>query len=88
MRHSVIAVEVGDPREAALPAVGHLALVDPETGARIRVDTSSARVRERFATLERERSERVAQELRRLRIAHVAVSTEGDWLHTLGRVLR
>jgi uncharacterized protein (DUF58 family) len=88
MRHSVIAVVVGDPREAKLPAVGHLALVDPETGARIRVDTSSARIRERFAALERERSERVAQELRRLRIEHVPVSTEGDWLKTLGRHLR
>ena len=88
MRHSVLAVEVGDPRERELPAVGHLALVDPETGARIRVDTSRRRVRERFAELERERRDRVARELRRLRIAHVGVSTEGDWLRALGRWLR
>ena len=40
VRHSVLAVEIVDPREAELPAVGHLALVDPETGARIEVDTS------------------------------------------------
>ena len=88
MRHSVIAVEVGDPRERSIPAVGHLALVDPETGALIRVDTSRARVRERFAELERERREQVAMELRRLRIEHVPVSTDGDWLKALGRHLR
>ena len=33
VRHSVLAVEIVDPREAELPAVGHLALVDPESGA-------------------------------------------------------
>src|SRR6185312_5142752 len=35
MRHSVIAVEIVDPRELEIPAVGHLALIDPETGARV-----------------------------------------------------
>ncbi len=86
--HSVLAVEIGDPRETELPAVGHLALVDPETGARITVDTRSARVRERFAELERERRAGVARELRRLRVDHVALSTAEDWLLALGRHLR
>ena len=49
VRHSVLGVEIIDPREAELPAVGHLALVDPETGVRIEVDTSRRRVRQRFA---------------------------------------
>jgi uncharacterized protein (DUF58 family) len=88
VRHSVIAVEVVDPREAEVPAVGNLALIDPETGARIEVNTSSRRVRERFAKLERERRDGVASELRRLRINHVALSTGEDWLLTLGRQLR
>jgi uncharacterized protein (DUF58 family) len=84
-RHSVLAVEVGDPRESELPAVGRLALVDPETGDRVDVDTSSRRVRERFAALERERREHVRRELRRLQVGHVALSTQGDWLLELGR---
>ena len=46
--------------EASLPAVGRLALVDPETGELVRVDSSSSRLRERFAALERERREAVA----------------------------
>jgi uncharacterized protein (DUF58 family) len=88
VRHSVLAVEVVDPREAELPAVGHLALVDPESGARIQVDTSRRRVRQRFAELERERREGVARELRRLRIDQVTLSTDQDWLLALGRHLR
>jgi uncharacterized protein (DUF58 family) len=88
VRHSVLAVEIVDPREAELPAVGRLALVDPETGARVEVDTSRSRVRRRFAELEEERRALVARELRRLRIEHATLSTDEDWLLALGRRLR
>jgi uncharacterized protein (DUF58 family) len=87
VRHSVLAVEIVDPREAELPAVGHLTLVDPESGAHIQVDTSRRRLRRRFAELERKRRERLARELRRLRTDHVALSTGEDWLLALGRHL-
>jgi uncharacterized protein (DUF58 family) len=88
VRHSVLAVEISDPREAELPAVGHLTLVDPETGARVEVNTSRRRVRERFVELERERRLQVAKELRRLRVRHTTLSTDQDWLLELGRQLR
>jgi len=88
LRHTTIAIEVGDPREAELPAAGRLALVDPETGELIQVNSSNTRLRERFARLERERRERVAKELRRLGVHHVRLSTDHDWLLELGRGLR
>jgi uncharacterized protein (DUF58 family) len=88
VRHSVLAIEVSDPRESELPAVGRLALVDPETGERIEVDTSRRRVREQFAELERQRREEIARELKRLHVEHVSLSTERDWLLDLGRRLR
>jgi len=88
IRHSVLAIEVLDPRETELPAVGHLMLVDPETGARVEVNTGRRRVRERFAQLERERREVVAKELRRLRVHHTTLTTDEDWLVELGRRLR
>jgi uncharacterized protein (DUF58 family) len=84
----VLAVEVRDPREGELPNAGQLALVDPESGELIQVDTSRRRVRETFAELEAQDRARVARELRRLRVEHVVVSTEGDWLRQLGRKLR
>jgi uncharacterized protein (DUF58 family) len=86
-RHSVVAVEVRDPREAALPRAGHLALVDPETGALVEVDSSRARVRERYAALEAERREAVAAGLRAARADHIVLDTGHDWLRELGRGL-
>jgi uncharacterized protein (DUF58 family) len=88
VRHSVLAIEIADPREAQLPEVGYLALVDPETGARIEVNTSRRRVRERFAEAERRRREAVAGELRRLRVHHTTLSTDEEWLVELGRRMR
>ena len=88
VRHALIAVEIGDPRESRLPAVGRLVLVDPESGARVDVDTSARRVRERFAAIERDRAAVIRGELRRLRVVHVALSTDEDWLLELGRRLR
>jgi uncharacterized protein (DUF58 family) len=88
VRHSVLAAEIVDPREGEVPAVGRLALIDPETGGRIEVDTSSRRLRERFAELEHERGQTLARELRRLHVGHVRLSTDQDWLLTLGRHLR
>jgi uncharacterized protein (DUF58 family) len=87
-RHSVLALEVRDPREATLPSAGRLALVDPETGERIEVDTSRRAIRERFERIEADRREQVVRDLRRLRVEHVTLTTDGDWLRQLGRRLR
>jgi uncharacterized protein (DUF58 family) len=87
-RHGVLAAEIHDPRESVLPSVGRLAVVDPETGQRVQVDTSRRRVRERFAELEAERADRLASELRRLSVRHVRLATDDDWLLEMGRRLR
>jgi uncharacterized protein (DUF58 family) len=87
-RHSTLAVEVRDPREYELPAVGHLALVDPETGERIEVDTHSPRLRQRFAEAEAEERAAVAADLRRALAEHIVLTTDGDWLRSLGGRLR
>ena len=86
-RHTVVAFDISDPREAELPAVGRVAMVDPESGERLVLDTSSRRVRRRFEALERERREALATELVRLRVPHIALGTENDWLIALARGL-
>jgi uncharacterized protein (DUF58 family) len=86
-RHTVLAVEIRDPREQALPAVGRLRMVDPETGARIEVDTRSGRLREDYARAAAEGREEVAMAFRRAAAEHVVLSTEGSWARELGRRL-
>jgi uncharacterized protein (DUF58 family) len=85
LRHAMVALEVSDPRESELPALGRHALVDPETGDLVQVNSSSRRIRERFAALELERRTAVAAELRRLGVRHIPLSTDQDWLVELGR---
>ena len=87
-RHSVQAVEIRDPREMDLQAVGHLSLVDPETGALVEVDSSRPGLRKRFAEAARQERAGVASELKGLRVDHVVLSTQGDWLRELGKVMR
>jgi uncharacterized protein (DUF58 family) len=86
-RHAVLAVEISDPRESELPAAGRLLVVDPESGETLEVDTSR-RVRKRFAALEAERRSALVGDLRRARVDHAVLSTDGDWLLELGRRLR
>jgi uncharacterized protein (DUF58 family) len=81
-RHAVVAVEIRDVREQELPNVGHVWLVDPETGRKLHVDTGRRRLRERFAeTADAERVD-VARELATLGVPHLVLSTGGDWLHS------
>ncbi len=88
VRHSVLAVDISDPREHELPAVGRLQLVDPETGELLEVNTSRRKVRDAFAQAEADRRAHVDNELRRLRVDHLPLSTGDDWLRQMGRHMR
>ena len=79
-RHAVVAVEIRDPREQALPNIGHVWLVDPETGRKLHVDTSRRRLRERFAEAAETERAALARALASLGLPHLTLSTEGDWL--------
>jgi uncharacterized protein (DUF58 family) len=79
-RHAVVAVEITDPREQALPNVGHLWLVDPETGRKLHVDTGRRKLRERFAAAAGEERAELARALAALGVPHLVLSTDGDWL--------
>jgi uncharacterized protein (DUF58 family) len=87
-RHDVVAVEIRDPREEALPSVGTLRLVDPETGRQLRVDTSSERLRARYAEAAAAERLELARTFGALGVGHVVLSTSGDWLRTLAAFLR
>ena len=79
-RHRVLAVEVVDPRELELPDVGFLTLVDPETGARLQVQTARAEVRRRFAEVAASQRTATASALRSGGAQHLVLRTDRDWL--------
>ncbi|HEV2820296.1 MAG TPA: DUF58 domain-containing protein [Solirubrobacteraceae bacterium] len=86
-RHAVLAVEVRDPREQELPAVGAVDFVDPESGRTLRVDTSSRALRERFAQAAQRERAALADTIRGTGADHLVVSTEGEWLRPLATFL-
>jgi uncharacterized protein (DUF58 family) len=79
-RHEVIAVEVLDPRELELPEVGLLTVVDPETGRRREVQTSSKKLRRRYADAMEAHRERTARAIRASGAAHLVLRTDTDWV--------
>jgi uncharacterized protein (DUF58 family) len=86
-RHEVMAVEIRDPREQELPAMGELWLVDPETGRQLRVDTNRRKLRERFKQAAADERATLAGELTKAGADHVVLETKGDWLRELARFL-
>ncbi|MCU1496100.1 MAG: hypothetical protein JWM47_53 [Acidimicrobiales bacterium] len=85
VRHDVIVAHLTDPREDDLPPVGLLTLVDPETGRRHEVQTSSRRFRQRYADAAAARRGSLTERLGSSRAAHFEVTTEGDWLAAVVR---
>lgn len=80
LRHQVIAVPVLDPRELAVPPVGMLALVDPETGQRLHVQTNSPALRERYAAAAAARQEEIRRAVLRSGAEYLPLTTDRDWL--------
>jgi uncharacterized protein (DUF58 family) len=87
-RHTVLAIEVRDPREQELADVGELRVVDPESGRQLRVDTGDRNLRERFKAAAAAERRAFVSSLATAGVRHVALSTEGDWLRPLAGFLR
>ena len=87
-RLELVALRANDPRQTELPSVGLLELRDPETGAAAVVDTSSPRVRRRWAAARREHAETLARTLRESGCDLVELSTEREPADDLARYFR
>ena len=81
--HDVVAVRLTDPAAATLPRVGMLAVLDPESGVRRVVNTSSGRVREAYAQNWAARREAVTSVFRRLHVDVVEVREPDDYVPAL-----
>ena len=76
--HDLVPIRLTDPGDVQLPDVGLLALVDPETGQRHVVNTSSARVRAAYASGKAEQHAMLTAVFRELRVDIIEVDTTQD----------
>ncbi|MDR7304428.1 DUF58 domain-containing protein [Haloactinomyces albus] len=83
-RHSLLAVEVLDPRDLELPDVGTVLLADPETGKQREVRTTPV-LRREFAAAAAAHRDEVATALRRAGCAHLTLRTDSDWIADIVR---
>lgn len=86
-RHQVVAIEIRDPREDELPAVGLLTLVDPESGRLLEVQTNKPQLRARFAAAAAERRRETLMRIRAAGARHAVLSTDRDWMLDLMNAL-
>jgi len=84
-RHDVIAVEVVDGRELALPDIGLVQLVDPESGRRRLVDTRDQKIRTDYTLAAAHQRARIAESITGAGAHHLRVRTDGDWIADLVR---
>lgn len=83
-RHSLLAIEIVDPRDIELPEVGNVLLSDPETGKQREVTTTPL-LRREFAAAASAHREEVAAALRRAGCAHLVLRTDSDWIADIVR---
>jgi uncharacterized protein (DUF58 family) len=74
-KHDVVCCAIGDPREATLPDVGLIDVLDPETGELVLLDTSSRTLRDAFTTEAAAREQKRLENFRRAKIDSLDIST-------------
>ena len=85
--HELIAVEVLDPRELDLPAVGSMVVLDPETGRELEVRMSRA-LRATYAEQTALHRQAVADGLRSAGSDHLVLRTDSDWIREIAGFMR
>ena len=87
-KHALVAVRVFDRREASLPDVGLVEMLDAESGRRVLVDSSSRRVREDYARGWRERTEAVERLLKHHKVDTAVCDTSEDYVTELIKLFK
>ncbi len=87
LRNDVLAVEIVDPREMNLPAVGYIALQDPATG-NVREVQLTPEIQRRYQAAALQQRETTRQTIRAAGADHLVLRTDGDWIGDLVQHVR
>lgn len=87
-KHDLVALQMIDPAELALPSVGHVRMEDPETGDQVEINTSNPRLRKAYAQLSAEWQQNLATTFAQLRIDHLPLYTDKDYIPVMHRFFK
>lgn len=82
-KHDVAALHIYDRREASMPAVGLIRVLDAETGSERWIDTSRSRVRDRYAMKWESHMEMMKEIFSRAGVDNVSLPTGEDYVKPL-----
>jgi uncharacterized protein (DUF58 family) len=82
-RHDVVAVNISDPREFALPRVGIVELEDAETGRELLIDTSDTYLRRRYEETRHQEENDLRKLFRSMDLDSVSLSTHVSYTEPL-----
>ena len=82
-KHDVMALQVYDKREAELPNVGLMRMLDSETGEERWIDTSSKKTRQTYQKWWFERQQRMNITAQRCKVDVATMSTDEDYVKSL-----
>jgi len=87
-KHDLVAVQVSDPAELALPSVGYVRLEDPETGHQVEVNTANPKLRHAYRQAAAAWERGLDQQFKRLSIDRISLRTDEPYLPALHRFFR
>ncbi len=87
-RHETIAVQIFDPIEEKIPALGMVDFIDPESGDLLTVDTSSPLFKRHYGQQVKEYQENISVELRKSRVDLIEIRNGDDFIQPLANYFR
>ena len=87
-KHETLALQISDPLEEKLPRAGRVVLMDPESGAEIRINTNNPNLRMGYQKLMQRHREGILKLCRKHGIDHALLTTDRDRLHDLHLMLK
>lgn len=78
VKHDIVAVQISDPVEDELPAIGRVRLQDPETGQQVVINTSSPNVAAQYKKAREQWRENLNQMCKRYSVDKIDLTTDPD----------
>ena len=82
-KHDTVAIQVYDKSEAGLPSMGLVHILDPESGKKSWLDTSSSGVRKRYSAWWSKKQKETDKLLLRSKVDQVKIATDQSYVSPL-----
>lgn len=87
-KHDVVAITITDPREGELPNAGIIELLDAETGTPYLIDTSSPKIREKYASKAKVMRDERTRLFGSVGVDHIDISTDKSYIEEFIKFFR